>query len=359
MLGTVEALSGRGWQVVVILPAPGPLVAELQARGALVEFCPTPVVRKSMLTPRGLGALLVTVVRGLPRSIRLIRSHHVDLVYVSTITLPLWVLVGRLLRRPVVCHVHEAERMLPRTVRRVMALPLLAANRVIANSEFTRNVLADTFGALRDRTDVITNGVEAPSSTRPPRSELTGPLRLVFVGRLSPRKGPQVAVELLEELLRRGVDSRLDIVGSVFPGYEWFEEDLTAQIAAASVTDKVDFHGFVDDVSGAISEADLVLVPSQADESFGNIAIEALLASRPVLVSDISGLAEAVAGYRAAQTVVPDSVDQWVEGVLRVTADWPTYRRAAADDALLAAERHAPSRYREEMAGRLSGLARK
>ena len=63
------------------------------------------------------------------------------------------------------------------------------------------------------------------------------------------------------------------------------------------------FSGFTDDVWAHLAAADLVLVPSQGDEPFGNTAVEAMLAARPVVVSSSSGLDEAVAGYGSAQRV--------------------------------------------------------
>ena len=47
------------------------------------------------------------------------------------------------------------------------------------------------------------------------------------------RKGVQDAVDAVAELGALGVDSQLDVVGSVFPGYEWVEDDLRARAAAS------------------------------------------------------------------------------------------------------------------------------
>ena len=48
-----------------------------------------------------------------------------------------------------------------------------------------------------------------------------------------------------------------------------------------------------------------MLVPSVGDESFGNAAVEAVLAARPSVVSDIGGLREAAAGYDGVVFVPP------------------------------------------------------
>ena len=54
LLETIEGLERSGAKVVVTLPSSGLLVPELMRRGARVILCPTPVLRKSMLSPLGL-----------------------------------------------------------------------------------------------------------------------------------------------------------------------------------------------------------------------------------------------------------------------------------------------------------------
>ena len=53
LLESVSGLLDDGWDVLVTVPADGPLVAELRRRGARVELCPSPVLRKSVLRPAG------------------------------------------------------------------------------------------------------------------------------------------------------------------------------------------------------------------------------------------------------------------------------------------------------------------
>ncbi len=356
MLETIEALRYRDWQVTVTLPAPGPLVPEIERRGGRVTFCPAPVLRKSALRPLGMLKMLGEALRSLPPSVKLIRSTKADLVYVSTLTIPLWMPLSRLMRRPVVCHVHESERNVPRPIRRALAMPLLFAHALIVNSKFSQSVLTDSFRSLGRKSEVIYNGVPGPDTVSRGRADLTGAIRLLFVGRLAPRKGPQVAIDLVRELVGQGVDTELDLVGAVFPGYEWFEDELRAQVADHQLTEKVRFHGFVDDVWPHISAADVVVVPSQGDEPFGNTAVEAVLAARPVVVSSSSGLDEAVAGYECAQRVSADDLAQWSAAINTVADDWPHYRDAAVRDAETARTRHAPALYQQRVEHRLAAL---
>ena len=348
LLESVAALAAAA-EVTVALPEDGPLVGELTASGARVVVVRMPVLRKAVLRPAGALRLVRDAVAGLGPALSLVRHAGRDGVYVSTTILPSWLLLARLARRRVVCHVHEAEWPGPRVLRRVVLAPLLLADRVLTNSRFTREVLTGTLPALDGRTEVVVNPVAGPSDPVPARDGLDGPLRLLFVGRLSPRKGPDVAVATLAELVARGVDAHLTLVGSVYPGYEWFEAELRAAVAAAGLTDRVEMAGFRSDVRQSLADADVVLVPSVLDESFGNVAVEAVLAARPVVVSDLRGLREAVAGYRSAQAVAPGRPGAWADAVERVTYEWPWSTDAAVDDAAVARARHDRHGYRERL----------
>jgi glycosyltransferase involved in cell wall biosynthesis len=355
LLSSAAALATR-FDVTVALPGPGPLVGELRALGLRVALCRMPVLRNAALRPRGAVQLLADAVFGLRPALRLLRRHGVDGVYVNTLTLPSWPLLARLAGRRSVCHVHEAEESAPRLLRRAMALCPALADRVVTNSAFCLDVLTDVAPRLRARSTVVHNTVPAPAEVRPARRELDGPLRLLFVGRLSPRKGPQVAIATLRELLDRGVDARLALLGSVFEGYEWFEAELHDLVAEYHLGDRVEFLGFRSDVWPHLADADVVLVPSVKEESFGNTAVEAVLAARPLVVSDHSGLREAAAGYTSAQSVPAGATAEWADAVQRVARNWATFRDAALDDADEARRRHAPERYRDGLVSVLAAL---
>jgi GT2 family glycosyltransferase/glycosyltransferase involved in cell wall biosynthesis len=347
LLESVEGLLATA-EVTVALPGPGPLVDELERCGARVVVCRMPVLRKSALRPAGLLRLLGDVTLGLIPLLRLARRHGRDAVYVSTTVLPAHVLLARLAGRRVVVHVHEAEWPGPAPLRRLLLAPLRLADRVVANSAFTAAVVTGLVPALAGRTVVVPNPVRGGRAT-PARARLDGPLRLLYVGRLSPRKGPDVAVAALRELRARGIDARLTLAGSVFDGYEWFEQELRSAVAAAGLTDRVDFAGFRADVGPLLAAADVVLVPSVLDESFGNAAVEAVLAARPVVISDLAGLREATEGFTAVRVVRPGRPELWADAVAGLVADWDRVREAAARDAVAARSRHEPVRYRERL----------
>lgn len=357
LLETIAGLSQHGWRVVLAVPNDGPLVAEAQLLGAEVVLVDVPVLRKSLLRPTALAGTAFSSVTGAARIARLLRDVDPTVVYVSTLTLPLWVAVARARRIPVVCHVHESERRANRLLREALAWPLLLADRVVVNSAFSRDSLLDVAPGLARRSTVVYNGVAAPPEVVPARRDLDGGLRVVYVGRLSPRKGVDVAIDALARLVEDGLDARLDVVGGVYSGYEWYERGLHEQVERLGLADRVVFTGFRPSIWSALARADVGVVPSREEEPFGNTAVEAVLAGRPVVVSAIGGLAEAIDGFASASTVEPDDADALAQALLRIVHDWTAVRAHADELAATAARRFDPERYRDQIAGAVAACA--
>ncbi|MGQ7353146.1 glycosyltransferase family 4 protein [Quadrisphaera oryzae] len=357
LVESVTALVEHGWRTVVVLPGTGPLGQALEAVGAEVEVLGFPVLRKASTSPTGLLALAGRTLLSLPALLRLLRRLRPAVLYVNTVTIPVWQLAGALGRVPSVVHVHEAEASAPAPVRVALNAPLLLARRVVVNSSFSLGVLTSAVPALARRSLVVLNGVPGPASVVPPREVVSAPVRLLYVGRLSSRKGVDVAVQATAELRRRGVDAELDVVGSAFAGYEWFVEQLDRAASTPELAGKVRRHGFSDAVWDHLAAADVLLVPSRLDEPFGNTAVEGRLAARPVVASATSGLVEAVGGSPSCRSVTPGSADAIAAAVEELVATWPSVREQALRDAVAAAERHDPAGYRRRVAAEVARAA--
>lgn len=358
ILETIEGLRAEGVQVVLSVPAGGPLVVEAESRGAVVRLCPTPVLRKAFLSPSGLIRLALEALRSLVASIRLVRQVRPALIYVNTITIPLWPVVATVIRKPLLIHVHEAEGTASWLVRKVLAAPLFLADSLVTNSRFSVDVLASSFSRLAGRCRIIDNGVVGPSTVDAARHELSGPVRLVYVGRLSHRKGPDLVVDAVAELIDRGIPAELHVVGAVFPGNEAFDHEMRRRIEYADLATEVRLHGFQPSVWPFLADADIVVVPSRVDEPFGNTAVEAMLAARPAIVSDTSGLREASAGFGSVIRVAPGSSAAIADAVVAMVSDWGRYRDTALVDAGRAVKRNSIAAYRSAIAGEVKMVIR-
>lgn len=355
-LQLVETAAGcvdAGADVVVVLPGDGPLAERMRDVGARVETLDMPVLRKAHLTPRGIVALGAATLRALGPMTRLIRRVRPDTVLVNTLTIPAWLVAARLAGVAPVCHVHEAEADARWVVRVGLAAPLLLARAVVVNSAAARDVVVSAVPALRRRTRVVYNGVPGPPEVAVAdggAGAAPGSAHVVLVGRLSPRKGSDVALEAVALLRGTGRDVRLTLCGSVFAGYEWFEDQLRVRAAADDLAGAVDLVGYADPWEW-FARGDVVVVPSRV-EPFGNVAVQAMLAGRPVVVSRTQGLAEIVRDGETGLLVRPGDPVALADAIAELLDDPARASVLAEAGRTDAAERFGAQRYRAQM-GRL------
>lgn len=345
LLESVVGFIEHGADVTVLLASRGPLEALLRDYGADVRIHPTPVVRKSVLRPKALVRFARESLSGFVAGIALVRGLRPSVVYVSTLTIPLWNAVARACRVPLVVHVHEAERSAGRLLRIALNAPLRLATVVVFNSRYSERTVELSYPAVGRKSEVVYNGVVGPDDAEPARPFLDDELRMVYVGRLSARKGPDVIVEAMARA-DHAARLSLTIVGAVYPGYEWFEEQLRSRVAELGLADRVHFEGFQPSGYPYLAAGDIAIVPSTVDEPFGNTAVEAMLAARPAIVSNTSGLREAGANYESVLFVEPGDADELAAAMDRLVDEWSFFRVFAQDDAVRARQRHAVETYR-------------
>jgi glycogen(starch) synthase len=143
---------------------------------------------------------------------------------------------------------------------------------------------------IAERSSVLYNGVVA--SGRPPTRPPFDPPRILCLGRVSPEKGFDVAIDALPRVRASHPGARLTIAGG---GRAL--DSLRRRAAARGIADAVDFTGPVahERVPELIESATVVAIPSRWREPFCLVAVEAAQAARPVVATDIAGLRETVA----------------------------------------------------------------
>lgn len=247
----------------------------------------------------------------------LVKRHGLGTVYVNTVAvapLPLM----RLLRRPIVLHVHE--RALGGELERFVLSHLpRSAHHVLANSEFT----ASTFTpSIQGRTEVVYNGVALPAEpVDPPTSS-----RIVVPARIHPKKGQPVLVDAVARLKRRGIDVEVDFVGDALPEHEHLERELRTQIVELGVDDRVRLLGHKADVEEIYAGYGIAIVPSVAPEEFSLVAAEAQIRGLAVIATGPGGVSEVVVDTETGIIVPAKDPDGLADGIERLITD-PELRR--------------------------------
>lgn len=358
LLDSVTGILDRGMTVIVSLPADGPLVPMLRERGAQIRFDPVPVVRRAALSAKGIAVLAGRHAAGAVRLARALRAVRPDVVYVNTMTIPVWIAAARLIGTPVLCHVHEAEDADSRLILKGLLAPLLFATALIANSKAAIDAMTSIYPSLGQRTTLVYNGIPNPPPDPRPAPAIPGaPFRVAAVCRLSPRKAPDVAIEAIALLRNQGQDVTFAIYGTAFAGYEWFERRLRERAAQAELAGTVTFGGYVAPVWDALAAADAVVAPSLR-EPFGNAVVEAQLARRPVVASATLGHLETVQEGATGLLVPPGDAAALAAAIGRLMDDPGLAGRLADNGRAVALARFSVQRYRSDIADRVAVLVR-
>lgn len=257
-----------------------PLCELLAEQGVAVRHVDLPIMRRAYRTAAGLAGLARRSV-GL---LRLLRAARPEMVYCTTSAAFLAAPVARLAGVPkVVGHVQE---IWSGSDRKVLGAPARCCHRLLAISKPVVQALPET---LRARVQIVDNGTPEPASVTSLTGR-TGPLKFVVASRWNAWKGYPTLLAAWDQLPDPG---HLVVLGGRPPSGEWV--DVPGLVSRLARPDSVTVVGEVTDPSPHISEADVMLIPSDDPEPFGLVAIEAFARARPVVASAAGGLLDIVA----------------------------------------------------------------
>jgi glycosyltransferase involved in cell wall biosynthesis len=152
--------------------------------------------------------------------------------------------------------------------------------------------------------------------------------RILFVGRLEPRKGVQHLGRALRLLNRRWPNAVLRCVGSIghAPIAGQRMDDYLKRKAGPSAA-KIDFAGALprERLAAEFENADICVFPSLW-ENFPYVCLEAMTAGRAIVGSEAGGMAEMLADG-AGVTVKPGSPERWAEAIGHLLADGAARQR--------------------------------
>lgn len=308
-LEIAEAIIAAGGRAIVLTEG-GRMLDRLKALGADVRLFPAATKNPLRLLWNA------------KRIAALVRQENVALIHARS-RAPAWsaLWAARWTRRPFLTTYHGAyaeKSAAKRFYNSVMA----RGDLVIANSEYTRDLVMGRYGTPESRMRVVHRGVDGsvfdPDAIAPGRVDrlretwgLTANERIILqAARLTTWKGQGTLVAAARHLKEQGrpLDAVIVLAGDA-QGREGYEAGLQDAIRSAGLQDTIRLVGHVDDMPAAFRAAHVAVVASIEPEAFGRTAVESQALGCPVIATRIGAPQETV---RAAPAFGPDTRTGWL-----------------------------------------------
>ena len=318
----------RGIHVTIASGGRGPL--ETRYRDVADRYIAVSSLRRAA-GPR--DALAAAIIGRLGRDADVVHAHASKALAATVLSRPIH-------RRPIVWSAHgydSAHADFDVRVRgvfdRAKAFLARQADAVtVASNSVREKALAAGIGPGRVR--VVYTGVSQEQLLRvPPPTD--GPFTVGAAGRLVALKGFDRLVEAMALVTERRPEARAVLYGS---GPE--EQRLRARIAELRLEERFTIHTLTDDLPLAFRAMHVVVVPSIVD-SFPLVPLEAMVAARPVIVSRVGGLPDALIDGEHGFVVPAGDPVALAAAIERLAADRPRAREMGE-----AARGYAAARFR-------------
>ncbi|WP_442787123.1 glycosyltransferase family 4 protein [Flavobacterium suncheonense] len=330
LLLLLQKLDRSRFHPVVILPFDGPLKRELELVNIEVVIAPVLKLYRDMFTPKNLVRFVRDIRKGLKTVSALHRKHQFDFIYSNTLAVLLGMLSALKVKKRHLWHVHEIIEH-PKIF--AAAFPILLnrfSDVIICNSHATKENLTKRNPKLSKKAMVIHNGLEPDNKD----SSFIGKedygfenedVVVTLVGRISRLKGHKWVLKTITEHFSKHKNLKFLFVGSPVLNQEYYLEEVEQIIADNQLNDMVKILPFTLDLTPIWSITDIALMPSTEPESFGMVALEAMLAQKPVIGSDHGGLREIIENKGTGYLIAPNDVSE-LSAVLRKLIAYPELR---------------------------------
>ncbi|MGM0566252.1 MAG: glycosyltransferase family 4 protein [Bacteroidota bacterium] len=246
-----------------------------------------------------------------------------DLIHAHDwLTYPSGIAAKEVSGKPLVIHIHATEydrageSNVNSQVWDIEKKGFDAADKIIAVSQLTKNILVTKYGIPEDKITVVHNAVVPYDKEIPEVKKGMKDKIVTFLGRVTYQKGPEYFVEAAYKILQRDKNVRFVMAGSG----DMLEKTIR-RVAALRIADRFHFTGFLSgkDVDTMFALSDVYVMPS-VSEPFGISPLEAMRSNVPVVISRQSGVAEVLKHALKADFWDIDALADQIYGLLHYDA---------------------------------------
>lgn len=322
LLLLLKNLDKNKFKPIVLLPFDGPLKEALENENIEVVIAPVLKLYRKLFTPKNLIGFFKDIKTAFKIVNELHKKYQFTLIYSNTLAVLLGIMFAWKNNIKHLWHVHEIIEKPSLFKKAFVGLLSLKSNtHIVYNSQATK-VFWELNKSIINKGVVIWNGIEiyTPESSTSELFDIRknlflaqpNEIILALVGRISRWKGQMILLDAFNNLVQKNENIKLVFVGAPPPNQEKFQEDLEERITSFKLNDKVLIIPFQNEIHKIWQAIDIAVVPSTEPEPFGMVAIEAMLAHKPIVGSNHGGLTEIIENNATGFLVTPNSVQDLV-----------------------------------------------
>lgn len=320
LLTLVTDLKSKGFLPIVVLPNEGPLKIALENSEILVFILPVLKISRKMFSPFNLLSWPIQAIKSLFALQNLSKKHKIDIVYSNTLAVLVGFLFAKFFNKKHIWHIHEIIEQ-PKFVSKIFSNLIRSKNNTqlifnsFATQKFWENQSLKEMGANK----VVWNGIEEPymcsNQTINEQNRWQywqaeeNNIVIALVGRINKWKGHRLLLEAFQKISSKYPNIILAFIGSCPPGQDYYLTEIEQLIAKMQLEQRVIIKPFQTNIFDFWTSIDIAVVPSTEPEPFGLVAIEAMMASKPVIAARHGGLSEIVVHNETGILFEPKNIE--------------------------------------------------
>jgi glycosyltransferase involved in cell wall biosynthesis len=322
LLLLLKNLNREAFNPIVILPFDGPLKEALENENIEVIIAPVLKLYRNLFAPKNVIKFIIEIKTAFNLVNELHKKHQFDLIYSNTLAVLLGIMFAWKNKINHLWHVHEIIEKPTLFKKAFINLLSLKCNTFIVYNSHATRVFWEVNQNIKNKGIVIWNGIEIGiskiglSEISEIRTNLfssqSNEIVIALVGRISRWKGQMILLNAFNILLQNNKNIKLVFVGSPPPNQENFQFDLEKKIADFNLENRVVIIPFQNEIHKIWQAIDIAVVPSTEPEPFGMVAIEAMMAKKPIVGSNHGGLKEIIKNNETGFLFTPNSVDELI-----------------------------------------------
>lgn len=307
---------------VVYLKFQGPLINFIEKNTVNTEVkirTGMPVIYRKIFTPIGILNFIKEYTAFLFFLRKENKKYKFKSAYVNTLSCSFILPVLYFFKIPRYIHVHEIIDS-PKVIGYVTSfLSKTFADRVICVSQAVLEGMRKYVSSLEKNSSVLHNGI----SPVPAEMKVEGKeLNFYLFGRIMHKKGQWYLVEALSKIpVEELKGTRFILMGGALQGNEHLLTELKDKINQYGLNEYVEIKDFAPNISDAMAEADVCLVPSLMKDPFPTTVLEAMSAGRPVIATNHGGAKEAILDNETGYLVGPNQPEKLAEKIRNFITD--------------------------------------